>query len=126
MYYISLFITVDILIGMILGCDMFEISYPFDIAEKGLAINCSILSDSMNFTQSNKENLEELNFIKNQKDFKNFDVKTLNLTNQLFAADTGILVDKCKCFTCSNGYTRAYIHHLLKCNELNGTILIIL
>ncbi|UXI21087.1 hypothetical protein NH340_JMT07030 [Sarcoptes scabiei] len=34
------------------------------------------------------------------------------------------LSDQCCCHTCSNRYTRAYIHHLLKRHEMNGNMLL--
>ena len=46
-----------------------------------------------------------------------------NLSNRRFKLDFGPLVDGCDCYTCAN-YTRAYIHHLYKANEMVSHTLI--
>ncbi|WP_448548252.1 tRNA guanosine(34) transglycosylase Tgt [Thalassotalea fusca] len=44
-------------------------------------------------------------------------VKIRNAKNK---TDTGPLDDQCDCYTCKN-YSRAYLHHLDKCNEILGS-----
>ncbi|MEV7647049.1 tRNA guanosine(34) transglycosylase Tgt [Arthrobacter sp. NPDC089319] len=46
-----------------------------------------------------------------------------NLSNRRFKLDFTPLVDGCDCYTCAN-YTRAYIHHLFKANEMVSHTLI--
>src|SRR5690606_24841094 len=41
----------------------------------------------------------------------------LKLRNAQHRSDTGPLDDQCGCYTCSN-FSRAYLHHLDKCNEM--------
>ncbi len=43
----------------------------------------------------------------------------LRLRNARFKTDTRPLDENCDCYTCKN-YTRAYLHHLTKCNEILG------
>lgn len=43
----------------------------------------------------------------------------LNVRNARFASDTGPLDSECKCLACRN-YSRAYINHLFKVNEMLG------
>jgi queuine tRNA-ribosyltransferase len=43
----------------------------------------------------------------------------LKLRNAQHRSDTGPLDDQCGCYTCSN-FSRAYLHHLDKCNEMLG------
>lgn len=61
-------------------------------------------------------------YIKNQKlkikITDNF-YKTINITNSVFRKDMKPLDGKCKCYACKN-YSRAYIHHLFKVNEVLG------
>ena len=45
---------------------------------------------------------------------------TLRLRNARFREDTGPLDPECDCYTCRN-YSRAYLHHLDKCNEILGS-----
>ena len=40
--------------------------------------------------------------------------KKLNLGNSAFAKDGGPIDKKCDCYTCKNGYSRAFIRHLFK------------
>lgn len=35
-----------------------------------------------------------------------------------------VISDQCECHTCSGGFTRAYINHMLKRSEMNGTMLL--
>ncbi len=44
---------------------------------------------------------------------------TLRLRNARFREDTAPLDPECDCYTCRN-YSRAYLHHLDKCNEILG------
>ena len=46
----------------------------------------------------------------------------LNLRNARFAEDQGPLDERCGCDTCST-YTRAYLHHLVKSQEILGAML---
>lgn len=41
----------------------------------------------------------------------------LNILNAGFKSDLGPIDESCQCYTCTN-YSRAYIHHLFKANEL--------
>jgi len=44
----------------------------------------------------------------------------VRLRNARFRADPAPLDDECDCYTCRN-YSRAYLHHLDKCNEILGS-----
>ena len=46
----------------------------------------------------------------------------LNLRNARFAEDTGPLDERCTCDTCGT-YSRAYLHHLVKSQEILGAML---
>jgi queuine tRNA-ribosyltransferase len=43
----------------------------------------------------------------------------LNIRNAVHTADTGPIDPQCGCYTCRN-YSRAYLRHLDKCNEILG------
>lgn len=43
----------------------------------------------------------------------------LPIGNARFAKDTHVILPGCDCFTCSQGYTRAYLHHLARHEELS-------
>ena len=48
----------------------------------------------------------------------------MNLKNAKYTHDHGPLDDKCTCPVCTGGFTRAYIHHLVKQQEMVGAILL--
>jgi queuine tRNA-ribosyltransferase len=45
---------------------------------------------------------------------------TVRIRNAVHKRDTGPLDPACQCYTCRN-YSRAYLHHLDKCNEILGS-----
>lgn len=47
----------------------------------------------------------------------------LNLRNARFRNDPSPLQEGCDCYSCATGFSRAYIHHLHKCDEMMGGIL---
>lgn len=48
----------------------------------------------------------------------------LNFRNARFTHDHGPIDPDCTCLVCAGGYTRAYIHHLVKQKEMVGSILL--
>lgn len=48
----------------------------------------------------------------------------MNLKNARFTHDHGPLDEGCTCPVCTGGFTRAYIHHLVKQQEMLGAILL--
>ena len=100
-----------------IGCEYLEVCYPFIISEKGLCIVSNV--------ENKNSNNNNLNNLKTYENF-NFDLKKIDLSEKIYELDNNIIKEGCNCFTCSKGYSRAYIHHLIKCNELNGKILVIM
>ena len=45
---------------------------------------------------------------------------TLNLKNHRFLNDKRTIDENCECYTCKNGFSRSYIRHLIKSNEMLG------
>lgn len=111
-----------------MGCNYFHVAYPFDQAEKGMVI----ISNHSKFSEvQNKNKIESKNYTNVLDDnedynnlFKNKEIKLMDLNDKKYETDTSILKENCECFSCKNNYTKAYIHHLLKCKELNASILI--
>ena len=48
----------------------------------------------------------------------------LNMRNARFREDMGPLDEGCGCPACSQGFTRAYIHHLVRQHEMSASVLI--
>lgn len=104
-----------------IGCEYLEVSYPFIVSETGSCIISDFISNEENLSDCNVK----INELKTYNTF-DFDLKKLDLSDKIFELDNKIIKEGCNCFTCAKGYSRAYIHHLIKCNELNGKILIIM
>ncbi len=47
----------------------------------------------------------------------------INISNQIYSEDERPLVENCTCYACQH-FTRAYIRHLVKSNEMLGSILL--
>jgi queuine tRNA-ribosyltransferase len=45
---------------------------------------------------------------------------TINIKNERFATDYGVLDEQCRCPVCKGGFSRAYIRHLFKSGEILG------
>ena len=43
---------------------------------------------------------------------------TLRIRNAKFAMDTRVIAEGCDCYACANGFSRAYLRHLDRCNEI--------
>ena len=50
----------------------------------------------------------------------------LVMKNQVFTHDHDVLEKDCGCYACRNGYTRAYIRHLVRAGEIFGLRLLTL
>ena len=46
---------------------------------------------------------------------------TLRIRNAKYAADTRVIEEGCDCHACANGFSRAYLRHLDRCNEILGS-----
>lgn len=91
---------VDLLESVIRGVDIFDCVSPTRLARHGNAL----VSGVRNTKQGPKEN-------------------RLNLKNARFKHDFTPIEDTCDCYACQN-YTRAYIHHLMRCGEAFGATLL--
>ena len=93
----------DILEAIRMGVDMFDCVAPTRIARNGTLYNGELIFGST---------LEKTVF---RSEFKK---GRLNIGNSRFKKDNKPIDEKCDCWTCSQGYSRGYLHHLFKTNEL--------
>ncbi|CAK5023367.1 unnamed protein product [Meloidogyne enterolobii] len=89
------------------GVDLFDSSYPTFLAEKGFAFQL----------------LEGFPLDDNNEQFS-----LIDLNEKKYLNEHKTLFPNCECYTCKlgNGYTRAYIGHLLLCKEMFGYTLLML
>ncbi|MGN6314108.1 MAG: tRNA guanosine(34) transglycosylase Tgt [Rhodanobacteraceae bacterium] len=45
---------------------------------------------------------------------------TLRIRNAKYEQDTSVIEEGCECYACANGFSRAYLRHLDRCNEILG------
>lgn len=98
----------DIIKATSLGMDMFDCVLPTRLARHG----------SVYRLQNPKSK------ILNPKQILNSNVKKyelINLLNSKFRDDGGVIDKNCACPSCSRGYSKAYISHLLRSNEILGS-----
>jgi queuine tRNA-ribosyltransferase len=48
---------------------------------------------------------------------------TVRIRNSKYETDTGVIDPACGCYTCRSGFSRSYLRHLDKCNEILGSVL---
>ena len=106
---------VHIVLGAIEGISLFEVGYPFVLAQKGEAMMLNLPSK----LPAMEEEMGEVDVSLDYED------PTMNLKDEQYASDLQPLLPLCQCYTCTH-HSRAYLHHLLVCEELTGTALLTL
>ena len=84
--------------GVARGIDMFDCVFPTRVARNGMAMVWTSTSPN----------------------------GRLVMKNACFTHDHNVLEQGCGCYACRNGYTRAYIRHLIRANEIFGLRLLTL
>lgn len=95
----------DIVSVILSGADIFDCVAPTRLARTGyLYHGCLTGLDGKNI---------------NKADFASeFPKERLDIGKSVYKNDTKVILDGCDCYTCVQGFTRAYLHHLYKCREL--------
>lgn len=90
------------------GVDIFDSSYATMLTEKGFAL-------LINYTLTDGPAGDS-----------DFDVKSeiMDLNDSIYKNDMKTIADDCKCYTCRQEFTRAYINHLLVTKEMLSRILL--
>jgi len=107
--------AVDIVVGAMEGVTMFESASPFDMAQKGIAMALHV-PDQLPLLESPVEDIDPA---------ANYIEATMSLKEDKYAKDVQPILPNCQCYACLH-HSRAYIHHLLACEELTGTALVTL
>ena len=103
----------DLIIGTLIGCSYFEISFPHIYAQEGKCLNINFEEFKQDKDYGKIDDLPNFDYEPNLLDFN--DIK--------YSKETVNIAQNCKCFSCLTGYKRAYLFHLFKCKELNGPII---
>ena len=103
----------DLIIGTLIGCSHFEISFPHIYAQEGKCLNINFEEFKQDKDYGKIDDLPNFDYEPNLLDFN--DIK--------YSKEIINITQNCKCFSCLTGYKRAYLFHLFKCKELNGPII---
>lgn len=90
----------DIVDAVLAGYDMFDCVAPTRLARNGTLY------------------FGEIDFAATPTFSSPFNKGRLQIGNARFAVDDEVIQEGCDCFTCRSGYTRAYLRHLFKTDEL--------
>ena len=104
----------EIVLGAMEGIREFECAWPFTLAQAGIAMSLPVPSQFPDCSPPSEIDLD----LEYQED-------RLNLTEAQFEKDVGPICPGCQCYACRR-HSRAYVHHLVACEELTGTALLTL
>jgi len=93
----------DIKKAISLGMDMFDCVLPTRLARHGSVF---VHKKNIKYQISNIKNMEEYTLI--------------NLLNSKYRSDKAVIEKGCACPACAGGFSRAYISHLVRSNEVLG------
>jgi len=120
----------DVLHAVQFGISVFETEYPFAQAEKGIASTYHsqmpeeeekretvVVNDKTNKIE-HREHIETSLFVDKKAAY-------VDLFDEKYKGIAGPIQEKCDCYTCKY-HTMAYIHHMLKCDEMTAFVLIVI
>jgi queuine tRNA-ribosyltransferase len=91
----------DVVEAVMMGVDIFDCVVPTRMARNG-----SVYQGNLGFQK------DKIYF------HSQFAKGRLNIGNKRFSQDLSVIQPGCRCPTCRQGYTRAYLHHLFRTKEL--------
>lgn len=113
----------DIIAAVISGADMFDCVAPTRLARTGMLYTGDIVVENQLLFASKKQ--EEGSHYQVSFSWKpdvtfvsDFNKGRLQIEKELFKEDTNPIDLHCDCYTCTSGYSRAYLNHLFKSREL--------
>jgi len=106
----------DLITAILDGADMFDCVAPTRLARTGNLYNGSLKLKS----ESRQDSTWQVDFeskpeLRYSSDFSRGRVV---ISQTRFTQDRGVIMEGCGCYTCSAGFTRAYLRHLFKAREL--------
>lgn len=88
----------DIIDAIDMGFDMFDCVAPTRLARNGALYTGRLVGNKI---------------------ISEHEHSRINIRAKQYELDTGVIDPDCDCYTCRSGYTRAYLHHLSKTQELS-------
>lgn len=127
----------EVVLAVDCGIDMFDSSYPCQVAERGCALDINYsrkrFKPELTYSPSAQDTLKQeqklpddnLNNSSNETDKDKGTLYEINLNHSRYSCDFTAIVSGCTCYCCTN-HTRAYIHHLLVTKEMLATVLLMM
>jgi queuine tRNA-ribosyltransferase len=104
-YFMGVGVGPDHAISAILsGADMFDCIAPSKLARNGLLYHGQLVIGPAGIETARFES----DYLK----------KRINIAKKEFSRDKSPILESCGCYTCTHGYSRAYLHHLFRSREL--------
>lgn len=97
----------DLVDAVLMGFDMFDCVAPTRLARNG-----ALYVGELAYTSSHDSSKPPVAFV------SPYQKGRLNIGRAEYKTDTAVIQAGCDCYTCQSGYTRAYLHHLFKTQEL--------
>ncbi len=91
------------------GYDMFDCVAPTRLARNG-----AVYSGELNVSRNAGAPVSGQHF----SFLSEYTNGRMNIGNSQFISDDHVIQENCDCYTCKEGYSRAYLHHLYKTKEL--------
>jgi queuine tRNA-ribosyltransferase len=126
----------DIAQAMSLGMDMFDCVLPTRLARHGsvfvykngiskseylplrsMSYEGQVISNQIS---NNKSKIQKYNETTSSKKLDYTSYKLINLLNSKYRTDPKVIEEGCECPACKGGFSRAYISHLIRNNEMIG------
>jgi len=95
------------------GFDIFEGTYAAHLTRQGLAATFSVIQPQASTKRRKLDSETEATLVSSK----------ISLYDKSFALDQSPLLVGCECCTCKN-HTRAYLHHLVVCQEMTANVLL--
>lgn len=118
----------DIIDAILAGYDMFDCVAPTRLARNGTLYNGAIQFPFLLSGENSSEPSHEKRGGNGRSSEKTnqlqpvflseFNNGRLQIGNARFKYDQGIIDEHCDCYTCKSGYSRSYLRHLFKADEL--------
>lgn len=112
----------DIVDAVLAGFDMFDCVGPTRLARNGALYfgNLNVIEgEPLKLTGERVDGVDTIGKTIPKPFFESpYKNGRLNIGNTQFATDNLVIQPGCECYTCKNGYSRAYLNHLYKTKEL--------
>lgn len=118
-YLTGSFLPDDICQAIDAGIDLIDSSIGTILTQRGIALPSPLIdldSVQLRYTRQSSPSVS--------LESDGSPISALNLAADEYTRANVAISKQCACYTCTNNYSRAYINHLLRRNELNGSMLL--